>query len=244
MTNLLIGDDNTIQFPRTSSSASPYDSFVAALNPLVNLRFNEASGAIINYGSLGGSAAVTGSPTYGASAGSPTGGGIRVDAAPEYFTVTNNAALNLTAFSKIFTVKAYTAGISTTLGRIFQHNDEVIYFGGNVQLNYEVFIGGAKVSVLQSAFALGGSYPTDPFTVVVTVDGANVAMYAFNDTINVSNTASGTGTADSHGANNMFIANRADGIRNADADFYGAVVTADVLDASDIAALRLLMYGV
>ena len=245
MTNLLIGEDPTIQFPRTTGpSATPYDAYIATLSPLVNLKFDEASGAIINYGSLGGSAAVTGSVTYEV-AGSPTGSAVRVDGAAEYFTVTNNAALDMTAFSKIYTVRGHSAGVGNNFGRIFQHNDEVIYFQADVRVTYEVFIGGAKVTASQTANQLGGSNPTGWFTAVVTVTGATAALYVFNATINTSAASTGTGTADSHGANNLSIGNRlSDTARNANADFGGAVITASVLDASDVADLRLILYGV
>jgi len=231
-------------FWQSPVTATPYDAYIDTLNPLINLKFNEASGAIVNYGSLGGTATVTGTPTYEV-AGAPTGSAIRVDASPEFFTFTSNIALDLTAFSKIFTMRLHDNGILDVLGRAFQHSNETLYFAANVRAVYEVFIGGAKITAGQAANDLGGSFPTEWFTLVATVTGSTATLYAIGTTINVVDSATGTGTADAHGSNNLIIANRASPQdRNADAEFGGVVITSDVLDASDVAALRLLLYGV
>lgn len=234
-----------VQLPALQSAS--HASFIAGLNPLLEFRFDEASGNILNYGSEGAVATPTGTATYGV-AGNPIGrDAVRLDASPEYFSMANDTDCDIQSFSWIATFKWYGNGLSggSNFGRLFTWGSTTGFFNNGRKVVMEcVRSGGTQQHYPPDGF-LGATIPTDWITNIITVDGGTITQYAINGTLNnTDNEATGSGTINAHGTQ-LDIGNRSsDDARQSDIDLGELVYTATVLTADDVAEYRELVYGV
>ena len=233
-------------FAQLNLSSVSHTEFIASLSPLLEFRFDDASGNVVNYGSAGSDATPTGMATYGV-AGNPIGrDAIRLDASPEYFSMTDDASLNLQSFSWITTFRWYGNGLAASpFGRLFQWGSTTAFFNNGRQIVMECVRSGGTQQHSPPPDFIGTATPTDWLTNIITVNGTTVTQYAINGTLNNTDSdATGSGTINAHGTQ-LDIGNRStDGLRQSDIDLGELVYTSSVITPAQVAQYREIVYNV
>lgn len=213
----------TTTYPRQPrilrQSITPAQSdFVADLNPEVWFKFDEASGNIVNYGSYGVNAVANGAIDYGVTDSTGGNDAIRFNASPEYLTMADSAALGSSTFSFFLVFRAFSAGIGTSLGRVFQWGSMVLYTVADVRVVWEVPKASGTHSLNGDANQLGASYPAGWFGLLCVCDASGNDLTFYQITaggVTTKTLENDLGAVNAFAAS-LYLANRADTTRQGD----------------------------